>query len=81
MGTLIRLETGFWSCFARSPAAASGAVDCALGPEVTLPLASKDTLIGFLTIRYEWEALARTTTQGSMLTVAAAFPFKPIKLK
>ena len=53
----------------------------ALGPEVTLPLASKDTLIGFLTIRYEWEALARTTTQGSMLTVAAAFPFKPIKLR
>ena len=53
----------------------------ALGPEVTLPLAAKGLLIGFLTLRYEWDVVARTTTQGDTLVVSAAFPFKPIKIK
>jgi hypothetical protein len=53
----------------------------ALGPELTLPLASKSLLVGFVTVRYEWEVLAHTTTQGNTLIVSAAFPFKPIKLK
>jgi hypothetical protein len=53
----------------------------ALGPEVTLPLAARNHLAGFLTIRYEWEVYARTTTQGNMLLVSAAFPFKPIRIK
>ena len=53
----------------------------ALGPEVTLPLAAKGLLAGFLTIRYEWEVYARTTTQGNSLIVSAAFPFKPIKIR
>lgn len=53
----------------------------ALGPEVTLPLASKHLLVGFLTVRYEWDVHARTTTQGNTLFVAAAFPFKPIVIK
>jgi hypothetical protein len=53
----------------------------ALGPELTLPLAAKGLLVGFLTLRYEWEVYARTTTQGNTLVVSAAFPFKPIKIK
>jgi hypothetical protein len=51
-----------------------------LGPEVTLPLAGKGWLVAFLTVRYEWEVYARTTTQGNILLVSAAFPFKPIKI-
>jgi hypothetical protein len=54
-----------------------------LGPEVTIPLLAngKSLLVAFLTIRYEWEVYARTTTQGNTLIVSAAFPFKPIKIK
>jgi hypothetical protein len=53
----------------------------ALGPELTIPLATKNTLFGFFTFRYEWEVYARTTTQGNALFMQAVFPFKPIKLK
>jgi len=53
----------------------------ALGPELTLPLAAKGLLVGFLTLRYEWEVSAHTTTQGDTLIVSAAFPFKPIRIK
>jgi hypothetical protein len=52
-----------------------------LGPELTIPLATKSTLFGFFTFRYEWEVYARTTTQGNALILMAVFPFKPIKLK
>jgi len=52
-----------------------------LGPELTIPLATKSTLFGFFTFRYEWEVYARTTTQGNALILTAVFPFKPIKLK
>jgi len=52
-----------------------------LGPELTIPLATKSTLFGFFTFRYEWEVYARTTTQGNALIMTAVFPFKPIRLK
>jgi hypothetical protein len=52
-----------------------------LGPELTIPLATKNTLFGFFTFRYEWEVYARTTTQGNALFMQAVFPFKPIKLR
>jgi hypothetical protein len=52
-----------------------------LGPELTIPLATKNTLFGFFTFRYEWEVYARTTTQENALFMQAVFPFKPIKLK
>jgi hypothetical protein len=52
-----------------------------LGPELTIPLATKNTLFGFFTFRYEWEVYTRTTTQGNALFMQAVFPFKPIKLK
>jgi hypothetical protein len=53
----------------------------ALGPEVTLPLVTRNSLLGFLTFRYEWEVYAHTTTQGSSFLVSAAFPFKPLKIR
>ena len=52
----------------------------ALGPEVQLALARKGVLYGFLKVNYQWEVYARTTTQGSALTVLATFLVKPMKL-
>jgi len=52
----------------------------ALGPEVQLALAKSNTVYGFLKVNYQWEVYARTTTQGSELTIMATFLFKPIKL-
>jgi hypothetical protein len=54
----------------------------ALGPDITLALASKktNTVYGFLTVRYEWELHAEAQTKGGMWLVQAVFPFKPIHL-
>ena len=52
----------------------------ALGPEVQLALARKGVLYGFLKVNYQWQTYARTTTQGSELTVLATFLVKPLKL-
>jgi hypothetical protein len=51
-----------------------------LGPEVTLALAAKKTVYGFVTVRYQWELGARTTTEGAAWNILATFPLKPIKL-
>jgi len=52
----------------------------ALGPEVQLALARKGVLYGSIKVNYQWEVFARTTTQGSELTVLASFLVKPLKL-
>ena len=52
----------------------------AVGPEVQLALAKSNTLYGFLKVNYQWEVYARTTTQGSAMTVLATFLMKPLKL-
>jgi hypothetical protein len=52
----------------------------AVGPEVQLALAKSNTLYGFLKVNYQWEVYARTTTQGSALTILATFLMKPLKL-
>jgi hypothetical protein len=52
----------------------------ALGPEVQLALAKNNTLYGFVKVNYQWEVYARTTTQGSELTILATFLMKPLKL-
>ncbi len=51
-----------------------------LGPEVTLAIAARRTVYGFVTVRYQWEIGARTTTEGSAWNVMASFPIKPIRL-
>jgi hypothetical protein len=52
----------------------------ALGPEVSMALARKGVLYGFLKVVYQWEVYARTTTQGNMFMVSLTFAAKPIKL-
>jgi hypothetical protein len=52
----------------------------ALGPEVSLAIASKSTVYGFVTMRYFWETYARTSTQGQAFLIQASFLTKPIKV-
>ena len=52
----------------------------ALGPEVSLALARKGVLYGFLKVNYQWEVYARTAPQGSEFNIAATFPMPSIKL-
>jgi hypothetical protein len=52
----------------------------ALGPEVQLALVRNNTLYGSVKVSYQWEIYARTTTQGSALTILATFLMKPLKL-
>ena len=51
------------------------------GPEVTLPVASKNTLFGFLNIRYLWETGARTSLEGNTLAVSFSLPVPSIPLQ
>ena len=51
-----------------------------LGPEVTLALATKQAIYGFVTVRYQWELAARTTTEGAAWNITASFPLKPIRI-
>ena len=53
----------------------------ALGPDLTLPVASKATLYALVNLRYLWEMGARTKTQGQSLVVTATFPIPSVKLK
>ena len=51
-----------------------------IGPEGTLALAMRKTLYGFVTLRYQWEVYARTTTQGGAWNIQLVLLTKPIKL-
>jgi len=51
------------------------------GPGVTLPRASKKTLFGFLTLRYLWEAGARSTLEGNTFGAMFSFPVPSIPLQ
>jgi hypothetical protein len=51
-----------------------------LGPEVTLALASKQAVYGFVTVRYQWELAARTATEGAAWNILLTFPLKPIRI-
>ena len=52
----------------------------ALGPEVTIALASKSKVYGFLKLNYEWEVYARTATQGSEFSIMLTFPIGPFPI-
>jgi len=52
----------------------------ALGPDVTLPIATKKKLYALVNVRYFWEMGARTKTQGQTLTITATFPIPSVKL-
>ena len=51
-----------------------------LGPEVSLALATKQAVYGFVTVRYQWELGARTATEGGAWNIMVTFPLKPIRL-
>jgi hypothetical protein len=53
----------------------------ALGPDVTLPIASKSKLFALVNIRYLWEAGARLKTEGNTFNVTATFPVPSVKLR
>ena len=50
------------------------------GPDVTMPIATKSTLISLVNVRYFWEAGAQLKTQGQSLVVTAAFPVPSMKI-
>ena len=52
-----------------------------IGPEVTIPLASKSTLYGFLNLRYFWESGTRSTLEGNTFLVTFSFPVPSIPLQ
>lgn len=52
-----------------------------LGPDVTLPVASKSKLFALVTVRYFWETGARLKTEGQNLPVMATFAIPSVTLK
>jgi hypothetical protein len=53
----------------------------AVGPDVTLPVASKSKLFALVNVRYLWETGARMKTEGGTLVVTATLPIPSMKLK
>ena len=51
------------------------------GPELTVPLATKKTLFGFLNLRYLWETGARTSLQGNTFVATLTFPIPSVSLQ
>ena len=52
-----------------------------IGPEITLPLANKKKLYGFLNLRYTMETGARTTLEGNTFLAMFSFPVPSIPLQ
>ena len=52
-----------------------------VGPDVTLPIATKSKLIAFLNVRYFWETGARVKTEGDSLVITTTFPVPSVKIK
>jgi hypothetical protein len=52
-----------------------------VGPELVLPLASKKTLYGFLSLRYLWETGARSTLEGNTFVATFTIPVPSIPLQ
>jgi hypothetical protein len=52
-----------------------------IGPEVTLPLASKSKLYGFANLRYFWETGAKSTLEGETLLLTLTFPIPSVPLQ
>lgn len=53
----------------------------AVGPEVTLPLATKKTLWGFLNLRYLWEFGVRNSVEGNAFVATLSIPLGGIPLQ
>lgn len=51
-----------------------------IGPEVTIPIATKNTLISLINVRYLWEQGAQLKTQGQTFIVTSTFPLGGIRI-
>jgi hypothetical protein len=51
-----------------------------VGPDVTIPIATKTRLISLLNVRYLWEQGARLKTQGQSLVLTTTLPVGGIKI-
>jgi hypothetical protein len=52
-----------------------------VGPEVSIPIASKSKLYGFLNLRYLLETGVRNSLEGNMFVLTASFPIPSISLQ
>jgi hypothetical protein len=51
-----------------------------IGPDVTVPIATKTKLIALVNARYLWEQGARVKTQGQTLMITTTFPVGGVKI-
>ncbi len=52
-----------------------------VGPEVTIPIATKKKIIAFINARFLWETGIRSQLEGTTFTLAASFPIPSIPLQ
>jgi len=52
-----------------------------LGPDITIPIATKKKLIAMLNFRYFWESGARSSLEGNTFVVTASFPLPSVPLQ
>ena len=52
-----------------------------IGPEITLPIASKSKLYGFVNARYLWESGVRSNVEGEMFLLTLTFPIPSVSLQ
>ena len=51
-----------------------------IGPDVTIPIATKTKLISLVNVRYLWEQGAQVKTQGQTLIITTTFPWGGISI-
>ena len=51
-----------------------------VGPDVTIPIATKTRVISLVNVRYLWETGTRLKTQGQSLLITSTFPWGGIKI-
>jgi hypothetical protein len=52
-----------------------------VGPDVTVPVATKSALIALVDVRYFWEIGVETKTQGQSLLLTATFPVPSVRIQ
>lgn len=52
-----------------------------LGPDVTIPIGTKSTLVSVVTVRYFWELGAQVKTQGETLLISVSAPVPSLRLR
>jgi len=52
-----------------------------VGPEVSIPIASKRKLYGFVNLRYLWETGVRNNLEGNLFVITASFPIPSVSLQ